>query len=590
MTDSHSHEIFKPASPAEAALAAELAFGDESGPALVIGAPSPAIMAGLLASASSLTMVASARAVREARRQFGDLAPARISAARVDGNGRPVFSESFRIALIAELPKHEPLEILEQALLSVADEGSVWCHLERGQGPEARIEKLFAAATGQTTLVPAWASADRLVLHGQRRAPLQTAEASEAPGVLPLSVIVVARGPASGIEELLCDVLLKQHWPPREVFVLDLSRSDGPSLPPDLFGFAEQSASKLVLLQNPEEDTAAAINDALGGIEGDYVAILSEHDRIAPNHLAALGLFLENHPELGAVRSETVEWDSRNQPGWRSRPTAELLHPVRSLMAGHSLAPASVLYRTTTLRTLRGFDPTLTALHHQDTWLRTVEKFPVGHLPLPVAGVRRPRSVASDRSARGEVAWGQIWSGFRGRVSLTALVREFPEFDKRDRPSAALVARGQALVQGNRLEEAEADFRAALAASPGLMTAEEGLLLLLRKRGKHTEALRESERLSARAPKDPIWHLACANAFFGLGRGDQALQRLDGLLAGFPELEVAHLNRLAILLHDDPRGEAALRAYVARRPLSRSVPYFDHLLVAPRLTADETLG
>ena len=91
---------------------------------------------------------------------------------------------------------------------------------------------------------------------------------------------------------------------------------------------------------------AAAVNDALGAIEGSFVAILDQDDRIAPNHLASLGMALENHPEWVAVASDAVLFDDQGRVlGPRITAPVDPDRPLRSLLEGCSYLQSAALFR-----------------------------------------------------------------------------------------------------------------------------------------------------------------------------------------------------------------------------------------------------
>jgi tetratricopeptide (TPR) repeat protein len=219
---------------------------------------------------------------------------------------------------------------------------------------------------------------------------------------------------------------------------------------------------------------------------------------------------------------------------------------------------------------------------------------------LAVAGVgrraseRHRRRVAAraggqERTKLLEESARSLHRSFRSRVSSARLAHDFPEVAKKEREATALAALGRTLCRVDLQEEAEAGFRRALELRPNFLAGEEGLLLVLRGRDRHEKALSLAEKITGRRPKDPVGHPAAANAFHLLGRKDAALQRIEGLLGGYPDLEVAHLNRIATLMGggDGGRGEAGIRAYLTRRPSVRLLPRADHLLVAPRQNLDD---
>lgn len=576
----------------EAMLASELALGDAGGPCLIIGDAPPAVLLGAAAGASSLTVFGTTRRVREASRLVHAMTPVAVQEARKDGDGLPDLEEAFRTVVIWDLPRRDAESCLEKSIISVADGGRVIVSTARRGGVDQRLERLTKSLCSEGVSSPSHAPAGRLCLFGRRRAPFPAEAALETPGCLPVSVIIITQGRRAHLEELLCDVLLRQNYPPLEVFVMDDSREGEPRVSEDLFGLPARSPSRTVLVPTGGVGRARAVNDALGGIEGTFVAIIDHDDRIAPNHLASLGMALERHPEWVAAAGDAVLLDEQARPAnYRQTLPADQDRPMRSLLEGCPFLQSAALFRTEVVRRIEGLDPGLTHLNHYDLWFRLAEQGPIGLWPVPLVGIRRSVGT-TPREQKVQVieeAAKKLLAGFRDRVSSARLAFEFPEVPKDEREAAALAARGRALYRVDLLSEAEEDFRAALELRPNFGPGEEGLMLVLRRRGKHDLALALAEKVALRRPKDPVPHLAVANAYYLMGKRDAAIQRLDGLLGGYSELEVAHLNRIAMLMGpgDGGRGEAAIRAYLARRRGVRQLPHFDHLLVAPRQGLDE---
>lgn len=557
----------------EARIAGPLALGEAAGAAIVVGDAPPAVLLALGASSSGLTLVGKRRRTKEAVRLLEAWTPVWTAEVTADQDAFPEIDDVHQRAVIWDLPKKDAAAALERALYAVADRGRVLLNVPRRGGVDHRLERLFKSLCGGEAARPEDAAPDRLTLWGVRRAPYPPEDREHEAAVLPISVIVVARGRPDRLEELLCDLLLRQHYPAQEVFVMD--DAPGGSVPEDVFGLAARSPSRVVLVPTGGVGGARAVNDALGGVEGQFVAILDEEARVAPNALVCLGMLLESNPAHGAVVADavTVHDDGTIGPV-RPAPPFAPDRLLRSVLEGRYPARGAALFRRDQLRALEGMDPDLPCAHLVDLWFRLAAQGPVGTCPLPLVGVRadRRRPLPQDRTH----AMQGVLRRLREDVSVARLAREFPEQPKEEREAWALTARADACARAELWEESLADLEACLAARPEFTEARDATFVCLRALGRSQEVLeRVGETPSA---ADPVASLELASALGALERRPEALAVLDELIAAEPALEVAHLNRLALLLADAPATlVAAWEAYAAQRARDPSLRHARHL-------------
>ncbi|MCG2586313.1 tetratricopeptide repeat protein [Massilia sp. TS11] len=128
-----------------------------------------------------------------------------------------------------------------------------------------------------------------------------------------------------------------------------------------------------------------------------------------------------------------------------------------------------------------------------------------------------------------------------------------------DKQAEALRAAG-ALYEAGRLDEAEAAYRAMLAADPDHARATHMLAVLAFRRGAYAEADALFERAIGLDPGAPNFYSNRANALKELDRMDEALAATEHALKLQPRFAAAHNNR-GLVLTAMGRHDAALAAY-----------------------------
>lgn len=393
-------------------IACELAFGDAFGPALVLGEPPAYVLAGLAAHASGVVFAAAPKRIRAAKRALSAAAPAWC----LDGSGGSgdVVCGSL---VVCEWPAEDPEDELERRLGDLADGAHVLIDTPRAApNVEKRLLRILQGAAEKGRAVrPGYAPPDRFVLTARRRSPFPADAADEAPGVLPLAVVFVSRDRREA-EEPLADLLVRQNLPPAAVFVLDLAPDDELALPDDLFGLVPAASTVPALLRKRGESEAEALNDALSGVDLPFTAIvLPEAARFAPNHLAALGMALEADAEAGAACSDVARLGADGS-FLRLFPhdARRLGAPAASVVLDGAFPLSSVVWRTSFLRDLGGFDPAAGRAAAFDLRLRAAQRRAYASCPLPTTALR-----AGSTPTTGYV-------DDRARVVAGALEREAP--------------------------------------------------------------------------------------------------------------------------------------------------------------------
>ena len=144
----------------------------------------------------------------------------------------------------------------------------------------------------------------------------------------------------------------------------------------------------------------------------------------------------------------------------------------------------------------------------------------------------------------------RAWKGAGCEAQLTAPADRFLAHAGTGAKPHWLLARAEALLELDRLDEAEAVFGGLLDADPDFEGAQLGLAQLAMRRGSWVEALERWDRILANAASaaNPHWRASRAQALLELGRFDEAEAVFDGLLDADPDFEraMSGLARIAM--------------------------------------------
>lgn len=438
-----------------------MALSAQTGPAFLFGVPDEAVLRGVAASASELVMHCGQSRLREIRSGLRDTFAVALHGCTKDGEGLPVYDQPCATCVISELPQRGAEDALERALSMLADGGDVWLFVpRRTSGAEARLRRFMDAACGGNVNIVAGAPADMLALHGVRSCAVICENAEEQPPALPVSAIVLTHGAEVGLEETLVDLVLRQHFPPLEVFVLDLGR--GPALDADLFGLAQRSSVPLAVFPKHDVAVADALHDALGGVRGRFVHWCRAGSRLAPHLLTTLGLAMERSDKCAVVFGRSAahvdgQWNLVHE-------AAE--HGPTHLLSSTRFAAEATLWKKTALRACAAPNPAFGIYCERELAWRLLQRHAHASVGVVVAGHNTAPS-----SHHGH----ELWQSFL-RATLPDLLAESTELQAlahlkcHDAPwvlehvsedsSAQRLLRAQALLQSGNAAAAQAALEA----------------------------------------------------------------------------------------------------------------------------------
>lgn len=182
-----------------------------------------------------------------------------------------------------------------------------------------------------------------------------------------LSVVVPAYDTDEGALREALDSVLAQLYPAWELCVVDDASPD-PHVWQVLQEYAARDQRVNVQRRAKNGGIAAATNDAIAAVEGEYVVLL-DHDDVLPAHaLYMVALEVLAHPDTDLVYSDEDKLDAqgrRTEPNFKPDFNYELL-------LGQNMVSHLGVYRTSLLRQVGGMRPGVDGSQDHDLALRVV--------------------------------------------------------------------------------------------------------------------------------------------------------------------------------------------------------------------------
>lgn len=148
---------------------------------------------------------------------------------------------------------------------------------------------------------------------------------------------------------------------------------------------------------------ARARNQGMVQSTGKYIAFLDDDDIWCPDKLELQIKYLEAHPEFGAVYSNAIIIDEKdNRKGFLlDRGLTEEGHVFQNLLGGNFITILTVLMRRELLESIGLFneEPSLIAVEDYEYWMRIALKFEFGYIGKPLALYRIHSTSMSKRNS-----------------------------------------------------------------------------------------------------------------------------------------------------------------------------------------------
>lgn len=160
-------------------------------------------------------------------------------------------------------------------------------------------------------------------------------------------------------------------------------------------------------LRGKGQGVSSARNVGLEAATGDFIAFLDDDDIWNTGYPhPQLALFAQ-HPEYGAIISQRILGDENLRP--LSEPIPEQNIPsgwIFDELLYHVVGVGSVIVRTSVVRKVGGFDPTLRGSEDWDWTLRIATHYQIGFMPAVAMIIRQhPQSRAFGQESEDTIIW-----------------------------------------------------------------------------------------------------------------------------------------------------------------------------------------
>jgi hypothetical protein len=172
--------------------------------------------------------------------------------------------------------------------------------------------------------------------------------------------------------------ILRQSLAAFELIVIDDGSTDRSR---DLLAAIDSRDPRIRLISRENRGLTRSLNEGLNAATGEYVAIMNADDIALPDRLARQAAFLDAHPRVAAVGTQTqLLGDDRGRgPSTRLPESPEA---VRAFMLRASpLAHPSVMLRRSAALAIGGYRPQMEPAEDYDLWLRLAEHHDLANLP-----------------------------------------------------------------------------------------------------------------------------------------------------------------------------------------------------------------
>ncbi|HWG72588.1 MAG TPA: glycosyltransferase family 2 protein [Acidimicrobiales bacterium] len=181
-----------------------------------------------------------------------------------------------------------------------------------------------------------------------------------------ITVVIPTHNRVGYLREAVASVMA-QRLPPASVLIVNDASSDSTG------EWLETLRNPLIRSWRlePGQGGSAARNIGLGHVETPLVLFLDDDDLLRPDALATLAAAMTANPTAAGAAGAFARFGASSGPVRNLHPRVRLNRPVwRELLFGWNMPPSALLWRTSVVRELRGWDEALRRCEDRDINLR----------------------------------------------------------------------------------------------------------------------------------------------------------------------------------------------------------------------------
>jgi glycosyltransferase involved in cell wall biosynthesis len=274
-------------------------------------------------------------------------------------------------------------------------------------------------------------------------------------------IITTCNRPTFVVEAV--ESVFAQTYSPIEVIVVD----DGSG--PDTATALAPYMSRVRYIYQSRRGPAAARNRGLRFARGELIAFLDDDDKWMPEKLHRQVEYLNRHPEVGLLHTETLRWNYRADRFEKKEGSIRDTYVGwcfdRLFFYGNSIMPSTVLIRRQCVERIGFFaEEFLHIADDYDYFLRISKQFPVGFISEPLIYYRlHDNNISKSMLA---IAEGDFLVLQKALDADNSLWRTLGKYRVKERLYSLCVWAGYLLLDDDRFGEAHAYFTRAVKYRP----------------------------------------------------------------------------------------------------------------------------
>jgi hypothetical protein len=219
-----------------------------------------------------------------------------------------------------------------------------------------------------------------------------------------ISVVMSVYNDASFVGEAVQSIL-DQTEPRFEFLIMDDGSTDGTGAILDAFA---QQDSRVKVFHQQNRGTIASVNTLYDYVATPLIARMDGDDIALPNRFAVQLAFMDAHPEIAAVGSNTHDTDEKGviTPCDLSYPL-EPAEIAAALKTHNVICQPAVMIRTDAVRAVGGYHPMYRHCEDYDLWLRVSERYALANIAEKLLIYRRSAGQVSEKN-RFAQAYGSV--------------------------------------------------------------------------------------------------------------------------------------------------------------------------------------